>query len=137
MPGTEKVNKNTMVCATCDFWSGEEREPTETFSDVEYEVFQRARCMNPLRARTQTTPLARCKSWKLWAKLSKGGGSGRAAEDRQTRSSSRLADQREQERDRARLDAVLERTKQHIRIQSEGGKRGAQYEVIEPEQEEE
>ena len=134
MPGTEKVNKNTMVCATCDFWSGEEREPTETFSDVEYEVFQRAKCMNPLRSGTQTTPLARCKSWKLWAKLSKGGGSARAAIDRQTRSSTRLADDEQQRRERTRLDTVLARAKQHIEIQKDKDKRSSQYDVIEPEE---
>ena len=71
MPGVEKIRKKVMVCATCDLWKGEIRNPSNDRLYVLYESFQRGLCTGPIKTGKSMTPMNKCRAWRLWKKMNK------------------------------------------------------------------
>ena len=68
MASYEKIDKKAHNCCTCDYWDGERSvEPMMKF--VVYNTFQREMCRGGGMNGEKTTPMMRCKRWRMWKKV--------------------------------------------------------------------
>ena len=70
MASFEKIDTKAHNCCTCDFWEGE-RSVERTMHFVVYNTFQREMCRGGGKNGEKTTPMMRCKSWRMWKKARK------------------------------------------------------------------
>lgn len=70
MPTEDEIVKTAHFCCTCDYWHYAERKAGEKKETVIYASFQKGICFGTdIYAKKPTTPMTRCKRWRLWKAL--------------------------------------------------------------------
>ena len=69
MASIERISRKTKLCASCDLWKGEVRNPSQNRTEVIFQSFQRGVCMGPLHTGEPMTPFNKCRAWRMWKKM--------------------------------------------------------------------